>query len=121
MAICPGPNMAYFSKELSLKEMINHIYGKINVVDTDNRPHMFIKELKMYVDYFVTKVDEIKDSYSKKQEKYLNTFQKNMFEGIEYYHQLFSTFETNKEGLLHDLEQLKQEFFNIEIPVLEKV
>ena len=121
VAICPGPNMAYFSKELSLKEMINHIYGKINVVDTDNRPHMFIKELKMYVDYFVTKVDEIKDSYSKKQEKYLNTFQKNMFEGMEYYHQLFSTFETNKEGLLNDLEHLKQEFFNIKIPVLEKV
>jgi len=120
VAICPGPNMAYFSKELSLKEMINHIYGKINVLDTNDRPHMFIKELKMYVDYFVTKVDEIKDSFSKKQEKYLITYQKNMFQGIEYYHQLFSTFETNKEGLLNDLEQLKQEFFNIKIPVLEK-
>jgi len=121
VAICPGPNMAYYSKELSLKEMINHIYGKINVVDTNDRPHMFIKELKMYVDYFVTKVDEIKDSYSRKQEKYLNTYQKNMFDGIEYYHQLFSTFETNKEGLLNDLELLKQEFFNIKVPVLEKV
>jgi len=121
VAICPGPNMAYFTKDMSLKEMVNHIYGKINVIDNSNRPHMFIKELRMYVDYFVNKVDEVKDSFSVKQEKYLNTFQKNMFEGIEYYHQLFSTFETNKEGLLNDLEQLKQEFFNIKIPVLEKV
>ena len=121
VAICPGPNVAYFTKELSLKEMVNHIYGKLNVIETDNRPHMFIKELKMYVDYFSTKVDEFKESFSVKQEKYLNTFQNNMNEGIEYYHQLFSTFETNKEMLLHDLERLKQEFFNIKIPVTEKV
>jgi len=87
----------------------------------DNRPHMFIKELKMYVDYFSTKVDEFKESFSVKQEKYLNTFQNNMNEGIEYYHQLFSSFEINKEVLLNDLENLKNEFFNIKIPIAEKV
>ncbi|MDP3354215.1 MAG: hypothetical protein Q8S44_10805, partial [Flavobacteriaceae bacterium] len=27
VSICPGPNMAYFSRKLSLKEMVNHIYG----------------------------------------------------------------------------------------------
>ncbi|MBL4939731.1 MAG: hypothetical protein JKY16_05570, partial [Lutibacter sp.] len=75
VAICPGPNMAYFSKELSLKEMVHHIYGKANVIATNKRPHMFIKELKMYVDYFSNKVNEVKDSVSKKQEKYLTTFQ----------------------------------------------
>ena len=60
VAICPGPNVAYFTKDLSLKEMVSHIYGKINVIEMDNRSHMFIKELKMYVDYFSTKVDEFK-------------------------------------------------------------
>ena len=121
VAICPGPNVAYFTKDLSLKEMVSHIYGKINVIEMDNRPHMFIKELKMYVDYFSTKVDEFKESFSVKQEKYLNTFQNNMNEGIEYYHQLFSSFEINKEVLLNDLENLKNEFFNIKIPIAEKV
>jgi hypothetical protein len=121
VAVCPGPNMAYFTKELTLKEMVSHIYGKTNVIDTQNRPHMFIKELKMYVDYFSNKVDEFKDDFSVKQEKYLTAFQKNMAEGIEYYQQLFSTFEANKEILLFDLERLKSEFFNIEIPILEKV
>jgi len=121
VAICPGPNVAYFTKDLSLKEMVSHIYGKLNVIETDNRPHMFIKELKMYVDYFSTKVDEFKESFSVKQEKYLNTYQNNMNDGIEYYHQLFSSFETNKEVLLNDLENLKNEFFNIKIPIAEKV
>ena len=49
VAVCPGPNMAYFSKELSLKEMVHHIYGKTNIMTDMNRPHMFIKELKMVV------------------------------------------------------------------------
>ncbi len=121
VAICPGPNMAYFTKELSLKEMVHHIYGKVNVIATNNRPHMFIKELKMYVDYFSNKVEEVKDSVSKKQEKYLTNFQSNLNDGIEYYHHLFSSFETNKETLLSDLERLKEELFNIKVPILVKV
>ncbi|WP_457617647.1 hypothetical protein [Lutibacter sp.] len=121
VAVCPGPNMAYFSKELSLKEMVNHIYGKVNVIVTDNRPHMFIKELTMYIDYFSNKVDEVKDSVSKKQEKYLTTFQNNLNDGIEYYHNLFSSLESNKETLLDELETLKNELLNIKIPVLVKV
>lgn len=125
VAICPGPNMAYFSKELSLKEMVNHIYGKANVIATTHRPHIFIKELTMYVDYFSKKVDEFKDSFSTKNEKYLNNFKKNLSNGITYYKQLFSSsrkyFESNKNILLKDLETLEQELFKIPIPVLIKV
>ncbi len=120
VAICPGPNMAYFSKELSLKEMIQHIYGKSNVIVSNNRPHMFIKELKLYVDYFSNKVYEIKDTLSLKQEKYLLNFQTNLNNGIEYYQQLFSDFESNKENLLYELDILKNELFNIKIPILVK-
>lgn len=121
VAVCPGPNMAYFDKEVSLKEMADHIYGRINIISTKNRPHMFIKELKMYVDYFANKVDDVKDTYTIKQKKYLTTFQKNLNEGIEYYQDLFSTFNKNKEELLNDLENLQNEFFKIQIPILEKV
>jgi len=121
VAICPGPNMAYFSKELSLKEMVDHIYGKANVIATNHRPHMFIKELTMYVDYFSKKVDEFKDSLSAKNEKYLTTFQQNLENGIEYYHNLFSSFESNKETLLSELNSLKNELFNVKIPILVKV
>jgi len=124
VAICPGPNMAYYTKVVSLKEMVGHIYGKNNVIKVDNRPHMFIKELSMYVDYFSNKVDEFKDSFNKKQEKYLTTFQNNLNDGIEYYYKLFSdtvnNFEESNENLLLELEQLKNELFDIKIPILEK-
>ena len=121
VAVCPGPNMAYFSKELSLKEMIHHIYGKSNVISAFNRPHMFIKELKLYVDYFSNKVNEFKDSFTMRQEKYLLNFQNNLNEGIEYYQNLFADFNMNKENLLRELEHLKNELYSIKIPILEKV
>jgi hypothetical protein len=121
VAICPGPNMAYYSKEVSLKEMIDHIYGKTNIITVKNRPHMFLKELKMYVDYFSNKVDEFKQSFNVKNEKYLKNFQFNLSTGIEYYQDLFSKFETNRDELLSQLEHLKNELFTVQIPVLEKV
>jgi len=120
VAICPGPNMAYFSKEISLKEMVDHIYGKVNVVTTNNRPHMFIKELSLYIDYFSNKVNEAKESISIKQEKYLTNFQNNLNDGITYYQNLFSNFELNKAILLEELNVLKQDLFNIKIPILVK-
>src|ERR1019366_6549314 len=51
VAICPGPNLAYFSGIFSLKEMVDHIYGRINILNAVKRSNMFVNELKMYVDY----------------------------------------------------------------------
>ena len=121
VAVCPGPNMAYFSKEISLKEMVHHIYGKANILADMNRPHMFIKELKMYVDYFSNKVNEATGTLSRKQEKYLNTFFTNLNNGIGYYQELFTSFESNADSLIEELNTLKKELFAIEIPVFVKV
>ena len=48
VSICPGPNLAYFSRIMSLKEITDHIYGRLNFVTRSDRPNMFIKELKIY-------------------------------------------------------------------------
>lgn len=50
-AICPGPNIAWFNREYSLDEMVDHIYGRRESLVPKDRPHMFAKELVMYVDY----------------------------------------------------------------------
>ena len=72
VAVCPGPNMAYFSKTMSLKEITDHIYGRINIINTSSRPNMFIKELKMYIDYLKAKIDEASHPFSDKQIKYFD-------------------------------------------------
>ncbi len=111
VSVCPGPNMAYYSKISSLKEMVDHIYGRSNIITRDDRPNMFINELKMYIDYLKNKIDETKVSMTDKQEKYLVTFADNLKEGINYYSGLFSElkdkFEDTKSGILSDLDASK--------------
>lgn len=89
VAICPGPNLAYFSGVFSLKEMIGHIYGRINILNSIHRPHMFINELRMYVAYLKKELQKTKGTASEKQVKYLSGFKTNLLKGIEYYLELF--------------------------------
>ncbi len=51
VSVCPGPNLAYFSGERTLEEMVDHIYGRRPLELEANRPHVFIKELRLYADY----------------------------------------------------------------------
>ncbi len=109
VSICPGPNMAYFSKIMSLKEITDHIYGRFNALSAQGRPNMFVKELKLYVDYLKNKIEETQGSVNKKQEKYLLSFTNNLKQGIAYYQDLFlemrDKFEETKIKVLSDLEQ----------------
>jgi hypothetical protein len=109
VSVCPGPNIAYFSKIMSLKEITDHIYGRANVITRTDRPNFFIKELNIYIEYLKNKIEETKVSVTNKQEKYLLTFVKNLQEGIDYYNKLFSDlkniFEDTKSGILSDLEE----------------
>jgi len=113
VSICPGPNIAYFDKVVSLKEMIDHIYGRIKLVNESSRPNMFVKELRLYVDYLKTKISEAPKPFTEKQLNYFDSFQKNLDEGIEYYKTLFADFETKlemlKENIYDDLEEIRRE------------
>lgn len=111
VSVCPGPNIAYFSKIMSLKEITDHIYGRSNMITRPDRPNMFINELNIYIDFLKNKFQENQAFMSVKQENYLKTFVKNLNEGIAYYQQLFIDFKdqskTVKAKLLEDLETSK--------------
>ena len=51
VAVCPGPNLAYFDRTYRLEEMVDHIYGRGESLVPATRPHMFAKELELYVDH----------------------------------------------------------------------
>jgi hypothetical protein len=51
-SICPGPNIEWFCKFYTLSEMVDHIYGRGPSLVSSKRPHMFAKEIIMYVEYF---------------------------------------------------------------------
>lgn len=94
VSICPGPNLANFSKVVSLKTMVDHIYGRINILTNPERPHVFIAELKLYLNYFKEKLEEIKDiNIDSKSKKYFQNFQQNLKAGINYYRQISKQIE----------------------------
>lgn len=127
VSICPGPNMAYYSKVMSLKEMTDHIYGRANMITRQDRPNLFIKELDIYIDYLKNKLEEAKASFNKKEEKYLVNFTNNMKEGVLYYQNLFKSvkgvFEDIKISALKELEksELTLNEIHVEIKKLSAV
>jgi len=88
-AICPGPNMAYYSKIATLREMVDHIYGRGNLLNGTYRPNMYIKELKAYIDYFKNEIKKNAIEPTEKQIAYFNEFKDNLFDGIAFYFKLF--------------------------------
>ncbi len=103
VTICPGPNIIYFSRKASLQEMVDHIYGRVNLLKGVNRPHMFINELNLYIDYLEERLvnENVLDG---KSIKFYKTFSNNLSEGIRYYHELNADYSLNDsfEVLLMD-------------------
>ena len=120
VSVCPGPNLAYFSEILSLKEMVDHIYGKINVIKRKDRPNLFMKELSLYLDYLKNRIEEIETPLTEKQIAYFNKFINNMSEGIDYYKSLFEDvkhiFEDIREDFLFELEAIEKSVNNLLLP-----
>ena len=112
VSVCPGPNLAYFSEIVSLKKMIDHIYGRINLMLRKDRPHFFIKELGLYIDYFRNLTDSFSIDSTDIQKKQLLKFRDNLVEGINYYKELFSNLKTNfadmRETILNELQQFEE-------------
>lgn len=112
VTICPGPNLAYFSGVFTLKEMISHIYGRTNLLNDLPRPHVFINELNIYVDYLKNEINKCKLNYTAKQITYFNTFKNNLNLGIEYYAGLKGSLDSK---LTDWLEAAKVELNNIQV------
>lgn len=115
VSVCPGPNMAYYSKIVSLKEMISHIYGTTNVMTAVDRPNFFIKELSMYIDHFKTKINETLEPVTTRQSAQLEKFRGNLLEVIDYYGKIFNEFFDQMGTMkpLKELNALKRELSSL--------
>ncbi len=119
VVVCPGPNLAYFDKEVSLSDMVKHIYGNANVLPDNNRPNIFVNELKMYVDYLKNELEEFSENFTNSQIKKWNTFKTNLLDGVSYYENLFSEtkfFKNNLKNISNQLTEYKNKIFDIKIP-----
>jgi hypothetical protein len=81
-SICPGPNIEWFCKFYTLKEMVDHIYGRGSSLVSSKRPHMFAKEIVMYVEYFEKMVAD--SSLTTAAIKALLEFKNNLEAGLDF-------------------------------------
>lgn len=88
VSICPGPNTVFFDRKYSLIEMVDHIYGRKNLFTENNRPHVFINELSLYLEHLRKYVQMNSGTWDLKKEKYFNGFKNQLAQGIIYYTQL---------------------------------
>jgi hypothetical protein len=120
VAVCPGPNLAYFSRIATLEEMVGHIYGRLQLITVSDRPNLFINELRLYVAYLKKELGKKLESLTAHEHRYLTTFRGNLQKGIEYYRSLVPKLvresERYRETMWMQLQELELELEMLAIP-----
>lgn len=91
-AVCCGLAAIDFSRPAKLEEIIDHIYGRMDLMTNPQRPHMFIRELNLYVtllleaeqDFEITPPDAVTT-------RYWQDYKKELLEGMSWYRELVAT------------------------------
>jgi len=116
-SICCGPSILDFSKISTLEDMVAHIYGRLSLLANNERPHMFINELMLYIDHLREETRKFSLKLSLRTPAYFSKFKKNLLEGVEYYHRLAGEFiEDHRAKFLEDLRVLQEEIERIAFP-----
>lgn len=111
VAICPGPNIAYFTGIFSLDEMVSHIYGKLNLLNDVERPNLFVNELNLYMEYLKKEISRQLQEINDKKAKYISKFKEQLQNGIDYYKQLIPKItdqtEVYRNNMLKELLEIE--------------
>ncbi len=111
-AVCPGPNIAYYEHVVSLQHMIDHIYGRGPRLTRTDRPHMFIKEMGLNIDFLANLISELNTGFGKTKDAVIEEFHTNLAEGITYYRELVPSLteetEAARQKILKQLDECQQ-------------
>jgi hypothetical protein len=116
-SICCGPGILDFTKISTLEEMLAHIYGRLSLVNNNDRPHMFIRELMLYIDHLRQESKNFSLKLSFRTPGYFHKFKENLLLGIEYYQLLAGQFmEEQRNQFLTALKVLLDDLDTIDLP-----
>ena len=108
-AVCCGPNIVNFSKLATLQDMVSHIYGRLSLLTNPDRPHLFIRELAIYVEHLREEFEKYSLELSTRAPKYFREFKENLLSGIEYYFSRAEHFiDEKRHCFLDDLQSLRE-------------
>jgi hypothetical protein len=120
-AICPSPNLINFKKLMTIKEMVNHVYGRCSMLATKERAHMFITELQLQITYLKDELKRASLGLPTRSQQKLAEVKKNLNQGIEYYKQLTTAkakemFKEKQESFISALSELQKKLNEILLP-----
>jgi hypothetical protein len=115
-AICPSLNIAHFTRLASLEEMVGHIYGRLSLFTDPERPHMFIRELGLYVDHLRNELERFSVGLRTRKISYYTEFRENLLHGVQYYQDQFCHFVSEHQDRFgEDLMKLKKQIEGLHI------
>jgi len=108
-AVCCGPNIVNFGKVATLEEMVAHIYGRISLLTRPERPHMFVREIGIFIDYLRGEIDKVSSGLVSRTPAYLQEIKENLLKGIEYYQSLPRQLIVEKsDQFFADLQKMRE-------------
>jgi len=115
--ICPGPNIADFSRTASLEEMVGHIYGRASIMTRTGRPHTFLRELAINAEFLREQLGLFALQLSDNTLQYFQGFKENLLAGVRYYAELARKgVDGLTETFAADLDCLRREIEDILLP-----
>ncbi len=117
VAVCPGPNLAYFSGIFSLNQMVGHIYGRENIGNSLARPHVFLKEIQLNISYLSNQIASFTEKELESKLNYIEKFKENLSNGVNYYYSILKELSENCQDHLElGLRKLEKEIFTLGNP-----
>lgn len=107
-AICCGPNVVYFNAVATLREMVDHIYGRLSLPLSPERPHMFLKELSLHVDLLREQADRQRQGLMSATTVSMDRARTNLLAAIDHYRTMATKIaEDRAADFLAGLERLR--------------
>lgn len=115
-AICPSLNIVHFKALATLEEMVSHIYGRISLIRDSDRPHMFIRELSLYVEHLRQELERFSAGFQERKLSYYEEFKRNLLDGVNYYQERFLDFVSEHQDRFRtDLQRLKAQIEQLQV------
>ncbi len=113
-AVCCGPNIVHFGRQATLDEMVGHIYGRCSLLVDAARPHVFIRELGLYIDHLGREIHQAALGLWDKAPSYVEEFKGNLLAGIDSYRALAGALlDEQRERFRRDLDHLRQRLLSL--------
>ncbi len=115
-AICPSPSARYFRRDHTLEELVDHIYGRRDLLAGQERPHQLITELTLYVDFLRDEIERVGSPFGTRSPKSFQRYLANLRAGIAHYRAMADVLGAERDRFLAGLDEQEARVLELDAP-----